>query len=93
MSSPKTLKKPKVDLDTPWNVVVYDDPVNMMDYVTWAFIKIFSYPEKRAEKLMMEVHECGRSVVWSGKLEQAELYTQQLQALQLTTGLEKPGEP
>ncbi len=53
-------------LDQPWNVVVYDDPVNLMDYVTWVFMKVLSLPKAVAEKRMMEVHEQGRSVVHHG---------------------------
>lgn len=75
--------------DTPWNVVVHDDPVNLMGYVTWVLQKVFSYDEKRAARLMMEVHLAGRSIVWSGGREKAELHVSQLQAHQLTTSLEK----
>lgn len=78
-----------VALTVPWNVVVHDDPVNLMGYVTWVFMKVFGYSENRASKLMMEVHTRGRSVVWSGEREKAEFYAQQLQAHQLKTTLEK----
>ena len=73
----------------PWNVVVHDDPVNLMGYVTFVLMKIFGYPEKKATILMMQVHRQGRSIVWSGEREKAELYVQQLQAHQLKTSLEK----
>jgi ATP-dependent Clp protease adaptor protein ClpS len=76
-------------VDVPWNVVVHDDPVNLMGYVTWVLMKIFGYDETKATKLMMEVHKLGRSIVWSGQREEAEFYTQQLQAHQLRTTLEK----
>ena len=76
-------------LDVPWNVVVHDDPVNLMGYVTWVIMKIFGYDEKKAAILMMQVHRKGRSIVWSGGREKAEFYTQQLQAHQLKTSLEK----
>jgi ATP-dependent Clp protease adaptor protein ClpS len=52
-------------------------------------MKIFGYDEKKATQLMLQVHELGRSVVWSGERETAEFYTQQLQAHQLKTSLEK----
>lgn len=84
-----TKPKPSTSLDTPWNVVVHDDPVNLMGYVTWVFMKVFGYPEPKAINHMLEVHENGRSVVWSGNREKAEFYTQQLQAHLLKTGLEK----
>jgi len=89
--SSDTLVKPRqsTSLDTPWNVVVHDDPVNLMGYVTWVFMKVLGYPEARARIHMLEVHEQGRSIVWTGIREKAEFYTQQLQAHQLKTSLEK----
>jgi ATP-dependent Clp protease adaptor protein ClpS len=90
MSSDTLVKpRPSTSLDTPWNVVVHDDPVNLMGYVTWVFMKVFGYPESRARIHMLEVHEQGRSIVWTGSREKAEFYTQQLQAHQLKTSLEK----
>lgn len=84
-----TLTVEDTSLDTPWNVLVHDDPVNLMGYVTWVLMKIFGYPEKNATILMMQVHQRGRSIVWSGGREKAELYVQQLQAHQLKSSLEK----
>jgi ATP-dependent Clp protease adaptor protein ClpS len=84
-----TLTRGKASLDLPWKVIVHDDPVNLMGYVTWVFMKIFGYDEKKAHTLMREVHEQGRSVVWSGQRERAELYVQQLHAHQLRATLEK----
>ncbi len=78
-----------VSLDVPWNVVVHDDPVNLMSYVTLVLMKIFGYPENRAAAMMMEVHKRGRAVVWTGEREKAEFYTQQLQAHQLKSSMEK----
>ena len=76
-------------LDVPWNVVVHDDPVNLMGYVTLVLMKIFGYDETKATILMMQVHKLGKSIVWSGEREKAEFYVQQLQAHQLKTSLEK----
>ena len=76
-------------LDVPWNVVAHDDPVNLMGYVTYVFMKVFGYDEKKASILMMQVHQQGRSIVWSGQKEKAEFYVQQLQSHQLITSLEK----
>ncbi len=73
----------------PWNVVVYDDPVNLMAYVTFVLMKVFGYNEKFATTLMLQVHQQGRSIVWTGELEKAEFYTQQLQFHQLKTSLEQ----
>lgn len=85
----EVLSREATAIDLPWNVIVHDDPVNLMGYVTWVLMKVFGYPEARAEKLMMEVHTAGRSVVWTGTREKAELHCQQLQAHQLTTTIEK----
>lgn len=78
-----------VSPDTPWNVIVHDDPVNLMAYVTFVLMKIFGYNEKTATTMMLQVHKRGLSVVWSGELEKAEFYAQQLQFHQLKTTLEK----
>lgn len=76
-------------VDTPWNVVVHNDPVNLMSYVTRVFMKVFGFPRERAERHMMEVHEKGRSIVWSGARERAEAYVQQLHGYLLLATLEK----
>ena len=79
-----------VSLSPPWNVIIYDDPVNLMGYVTKVIQETFGYSMEKAEVMMMEVHNQGRSIVWSGGKERAELYVQQLQEAQLTTGMEQP---
>lgn len=84
-----TVTRQSTELDVPWNVVVHDDPVNLMGYVTLVLMQIFGYNKKKATKLMMEVHQAGRSIVWSGQRERAEMYTQQLHAHQLKASLEK----
>ena len=73
---------------TPWNVVVHNDPINLMSYVTMVFQRVFGYPRTQAETLMREVHYKGRSIVWTGAREQAETYAQKLQAHHLLTSLE-----
>jgi len=73
-------------LDVPWNAIVHNDPINLMSYVTLVFMRIFGMSKKKAETHMREVHQRGKSLVWSGAREQAELYVQQLhQALLLAT--------
>ena len=84
-----TRTEEKTSVDVPWNVIVHDDPVNLMQYVTFVLMKIFSYDAPKATVLMMQVHKAGRSIVWSGEREKAEFYVQQLQAHQLKTSLEK----
>ena len=75
--------------DVPWNVVVHNDPVNLMSYVTRVLQKIFGYSRERAERHMLEVHQKGRSIVWSGLREPAELYVQQLHSYLLLATVEK----
>jgi ATP-dependent Clp protease adaptor protein ClpS len=79
------------ELDLPWQVVVHNDPVNLMSYVTMVFQRVFGYPRERAERHMLEVHRNGRSILWSGMRERAELYVQQLHGYLLLATLEKPG--
>lgn len=85
----RSKEKSRELLDSPWKVVVYDDPVNLMDYVTRVFMKVFGYSRERAEILMRQVHEEKKSIVWEGNRERAEMYVQQLHAHQLQAGLEK----
>ncbi|HVL80974.1 MAG TPA: ATP-dependent Clp protease adapter ClpS [Actinomycetota bacterium] len=58
--------------DRPWLVIVHNDPVNLMSYVTWVFQKLFGYSREEATKLMLDVHHRGRAVVSSGPREKAE---------------------
>jgi ATP-dependent Clp protease adaptor protein ClpS len=76
-------------LDTPWNVIVHNDPINLMSYVTMVFQRVFGYSRQKAETLMLEVHHKGRSLVWSGGREQAENYVHQLQSYQLLAQMER----
>lgn len=76
-------------MDAPWNVVVHNDPVNLMSYVAMVFRRVFGFPRERAEKHMLEVHNNGRSVVWTGQREKAELYVQQLHSHLLLATIEK----
>jgi ATP-dependent Clp protease adaptor protein ClpS len=79
----------KEEIEIPWNVVVHNDPVNLMSYVTMVFQRVFGYPRERAEKHMLEVHNNGRSILWSGVRERAELYVQQLHGYLLLATIEK----
>jgi ATP-dependent Clp protease adaptor protein ClpS len=62
-----------VDLDRPWVVIVWNDPINLMDYVTFVFQKLFGYSLEKAQRLMLDVHEKGRASVSTGSREKAEL--------------------
>lgn len=76
-------------LDVPWNVIVHNDPVNLMSYVAMVFQRVFGYSEERARRHMLEVHHRGRSVVWTGVREPAESYVEQLHGYLLLATLEK----
>jgi ATP-dependent Clp protease adaptor protein ClpS len=59
--------------DRPWVVLVWNDPINLMSYVTYVFQKLFGYSVDKATALMLDVHEKGRAVVSSGPREKAEI--------------------
>ena len=59
--------------DAPWIVLVWNDPINLMSYVSFVFQKLFGYSKEKADALMLDVHEKGRAVVSSGPREKAEL--------------------
>ncbi len=75
--------------DKPWQVVVLDDPVNLMEYVSRVLVQIFGISKGRANELMLAVHEKGRATVWSGSREKGEMYVSQLHTAQLNATLEK----
>ncbi|MBP83128.1 MAG: ATP-dependent Clp protease adapter ClpS [Verrucomicrobiales bacterium] len=81
--------KTETDLESTWNVIVYDDPVNLMSFVTLIIQRVFGYPKEKAQSLMLEVHQDGQSVVWTGIREQAELYVQQLQGHHLLAAMKR----
>jgi ATP-dependent Clp protease adaptor protein ClpS len=74
---PTRLDEPDVDdvvvPDRPWVVIVWNDPINLMSYVTYVFQKLFGYSKEKATRLMLDVHHKGRAVVSSGPREKAEL--------------------
>lgn len=61
-----------VDEDVPWIVLVWNDPINLMSYVTYVFQHLFGYSLEKATSLMLDVHEKGRAVVSNGTREEAE---------------------
>ena len=81
--------RPADELDLPWQVVVHNDPVNLMSYVTMVFQRVFGFTRENAERHMLEVHQQGRSILWSGMRERAELYVQQLHGYLLLATLER----
>ena len=61
-----------VDLDAPWVVLVWNDPINLMSYVTFVLQKLFGYSKEKATNLMLQVHNDGKAVVSSGTRTEAE---------------------
>src|SRR5438034_11807599 len=76
-SKPETIDLPDSDEvaepQFPWVVIVWNDPINLMSYVTYVFQKLFGYSREKATKLMLDVHHRGRAVVSAGPREKAEM--------------------
>ena len=77
MTAPVEIREPDLgetsEVDTPWIVLVWNDPINLMSYVTYVFQKLFGYSKDKATALMLDVHLKGRAVVSSGTREKCEL--------------------
>jgi ATP-dependent Clp protease adaptor protein ClpS len=82
--APQKVDQPDIDEVVeparPWVVVVWNDPINLMSYVTYVFQKLFGYSKEKATKLMMDVHYKGKAVVSSGNREKAEADVSRLHA-------------
>jgi ATP-dependent Clp protease adaptor protein ClpS len=94
---PVELDQPQAEeltfLDQPWVTIVWNDPVNLMTYVTYVFQTYFGYAKKKAEKLMLEVHEEGRSVVSTGSREEMERDVQAMHEYGLWATMQKADAP
>jgi len=96
MASPQTVpvETPDIDevpeTDRTWVTIVWNDPVNLMSYVTWVFQKLFGYSREKAEKLMLGVHNDGRAIVSSGPREQMEYDATRLHGYGLWATVDKP---
>lgn len=75
--------------DRPWVVIVWNDPINLMSYVTLVFQKLFGYSHARATKLMLQVHYEGKAAVSTGNREKAELDVARLHAYGLWATMER----
>ena len=84
-----TEEKVKEAFDKKWNVITWNDPVNLMSYVVFVFMKVLAFTKERATKHMLEVHHQGKSVVATETREKAELYHQQIQAHGLIVTIEE----
>lgn len=93
MTAPAELDLPAVDdavdVDRPWVAIVWNDPVNLMSYVTFVLIELFGYSKAKATKLMLDVHHRGRAVVSVGTREQMELDVARLHAKGLWATLQQ----
>ena len=78
-----------VEVDVPWITLVWNDPVNLMSYVTFVFQSYFGYSKSKAERLMMDVHIKGRAVVSHGTRERMETDTEALQGYGLWATFQK----
>jgi ATP-dependent Clp protease adaptor protein ClpS len=86
--APAAKPETELQLEGAWRVVVLNDPVNLMSYVVLVFKKVMGFDDQTARRKMLEVHEQGRSVVWSGLREKAEAYVFTLQQWHLNAVLE-----
>ena len=80
------------DLDAPWVVLVWNDPINLMSYVTFVLQKLFGYSNEKATELMLDVHHKGKAVVANGTREQAEMHVFRLHEHGLWATMEKDGD-
>jgi len=78
IEEPRGADEPRYEL--PWIVIVWNDPINLMSYVTLVFQKLFGYSLAKATQLMLQVHNEGKAVVSSGEREKAELDVSRLHA-------------
>ena len=92
-TSPVELDEPEVDertlLARPWVTIVWNDPINLMSYVSYVFQSYFGYSKSKAQKLMMEVHQDGRSVVSTGTREAMERDVQAMHEYGLWATMQK----
>ena len=75
--------------DVPWVAIVWNDPVNLMSYVSFVFQEYFHYPKAKADRLMMDVHHRGKAVVSEGRREEMERDVEAMHGYGLWATLEK----
>jgi ATP-dependent Clp protease adaptor protein ClpS len=76
-------------LGKPWTLLVWDDPVNLMTYVTWVFTSYFGFPREKAERLMLQVHTEGRAAVATGTREEIERHVEAMHGYGLQATMQK----
>ena len=91
--APVEVERPDVDediaADVPWIVIVWNDPINLMSYVTYVFQKLFGFPRAKAERLMWDVHTKGKAVVANGSRDECEGHVARLHTYGLWATLQK----
>ncbi len=91
--APVTVDRPQAEeetlADVPWVTIVWNDPVNLMSYVSYVFQSYFGYPKQKADRLMRDVHEKGRAVVSNGSREEMERDTEALHEFGLWATFQK----
>jgi ATP-dependent Clp protease adaptor protein ClpS len=96
MAAPQTtpVRSPEVgestESDRAWVTIVWNDPVNLMSYVTWVFQKLFGYSRDKAEQLMLDVHHKGKAIVSSGARERMEFDAARLHGYGLWATVDQP---
>jgi ATP-dependent Clp protease adaptor protein ClpS len=85
----RSITDESTEVDSPWIVIVWNDPINLMSYVTWVFQKLFGYSREKAEKLMMDVHTKGKAVVANGSRDKCESDVARLHAHGLWATMQK----
>lgn len=87
----RPITEESLEVDLPWLVIVWNDPINLMTYVTFVFQKLFGYSKSKAHKLMLDVHYKGRAVVSSGSRARAEMDVTRLHQHGLWATMERSG--
>jgi ATP-dependent Clp protease adaptor protein ClpS len=92
-TAPVELERPEVDesveTDVPWVTIVWNDPVNLMSYVSYVFGAYFGYPKEKAQSLMLDVHQKGKAVVANGSREEMERDTEAMHGYGLWATFQK----
>ena len=91
LATPETDTQPMTEPDLPWLCIVWDDPVNLMSYVSYVFQTVLGYDKKRANELMMQVHTEGKAAVSSGERDKIEADVKKLQIAGLWATMQQAG--
>lgn len=91
--TPDVDERTSVRADTPWVAVVWDDPVNLMSYVTYVFQQYFGFPRTKAERLMRQVNDEGRAIVATGPREAMEAHVEAMHGYGLQASVDKAPTP